>query len=120
MGRMSKTKKTETLICGTTKKERDSVINEIAALSKDCGKDVILIGEGEEANALAAAIIGYDSKTYAVIYDYDKLVEAMSQHTGMTQEETIEWIDYNTMRALDYIVDSDKQVGPRISAKFNI
>ncbi len=99
-----------------TKKERSALIDEIANLSKDCGEDLILIGGGEEANALAAAIVGYDSKTYAICYDYDKLVEAMSKYNNWSTEESIEWIDYNTMRSLDYL---DSKVAPRIINKFN-
>lgn len=116
MGRMNKSKQAKKTICGMTEKERSAIIKEIANLSKDCGEDLILIGEGDEANALAAAIIGYDSNTYKVCYDYDKLVEAMSEYNGWSVEETIEWIDYNTMRSIDYL---DGRTAPRIINKFN-
>lgn len=36
------------------------------------------------------------------IYDYDKMVEWLIEHEGMTQEDAVEWIDYNTLRALPY------------------
>lgn len=105
-------------ICGTTKKERLSKLNEISNLAKDCGKDLVLIGSGDEAEILAAAIIGYDNATYAVLYDYDKLVEAMMSYNKWTEEEAIEWIDYNTIRSLEYMyASSDNVVAPRIVNK---
>lgn len=105
-------------ICGTTKEERVSKLNEISELSKDCGKDLVLIGCGDEMEALAAAIIGYDSVTYAVLYDYDKLVEAMMAYNKWTEEETVEWIDYNTFRSLECMyASSDDAVAPRIVNK---
>ena len=100
-----------------TEKERSNIIDEITNLSKDCGQDLILIGYGDEANALAAAIVGYDTKTYAVCYDYDKLVEAMAEFNDWSEEEAIEWIDYNTIRSLDYV---DQATAPRIIGKFSV
>jgi hypothetical protein len=37
-----------------------------------------------------------------VIYDYDLMVECLRRE-GMSFEEAIDWIDYNTIRALPYI-----------------
>ena len=36
------------------------------------------------------------------VYDYEKMIEYLKQHDGMTDEEAIEWIDYNTIRAMPY------------------
>ena len=107
--------KDDRIICGMTTEERSAVIDNVANLSKDCGKDVVLIGSGDEANALAAAIVGYDSKTYSVCYDYDRLVEAMAEFNGWTPMDAIEWIEFNTMRSLDYL---DAETTPRIIMKF--
>lgn len=38
-----------------------------------------------------------------VIYDYDSMVEEFMMDEECTEEEAIEWIDYNTLRALPYI-----------------
>ena len=48
------------------------------------------------------ALIGV-SEDGRAIYDYDIMVEWLVQTEGFTEEEAVEWIDYNTLRALPYI-----------------
>ena len=36
------------------------------------------------------------------IYDFDKMVEELMNDEGWTEEEAIEWIEYNTLRVLPY------------------
>ena len=45
----------------------------------------------------ADAIIGI-SDDYHVIYDYELMVESLMKNEGWTYEESVEWIDYNTLR----------------------
>lgn len=52
-------------------------------------------------NSYYTAVIGYDQATGRVVYDYEKMIE-YQVNQGMTEEEAIEWIDYNTLRALPY------------------
>ncbi|MBR5604214.1 MAG: hypothetical protein IKW51_08395 [Bacteroidales bacterium] len=47
------------------------------------------------------ALIGISNDNRAV-YDYDKMVKWLVETEGFTEEEAIEWIDYNTIRALPY------------------
>lgn len=47
------------------------------------------------------ALIGV-SESNCAIYDYELMVEAMMRDEGVTAEEAMEWIDYNTIRALPY------------------
>lgn len=47
------------------------------------------------------AIIGV-SDDGKVVYDYDKMVECLTERDGMTDTEAIEFIDYNTIRAIPY------------------
>ena len=50
----------------------------------------------------------YDSALIAVtddnraVYDYDKMIEYLCDRHGWTPEEAMEWIEYNTLRALPY------------------
>jgi hypothetical protein len=37
-----------------------------------------------------------------VIYDFDKMVEELMTDEGWTEEEAIDWIEFNTLRALPY------------------
>ena len=38
-----------------------------------------------------------------VVYSYEKLAEALMEHDGMTYEEAVEWLDYNTVRSVPYM-----------------
>lgn len=48
------------------------------------------------------ALIGISEDNRAV-YDYNKMVKWLVETEGFTEEEAIEWIDYNTIRALPYM-----------------
>lgn len=48
------------------------------------------------------ALIGISEDNRAV-YDYDKMVKWLMEEEGFSEEEAIEWIDYNTIRALSYM-----------------
>ena len=48
------------------------------------------------------AIIGYDDATSRIIYDYELMAEYLMENDGMTYEEAVEFIDYNTLRAMPY------------------
>lgn len=48
------------------------------------------------------AIMGISSRGQ-VIYDYDAMVESLMEHDGMSRLDAIEFIDYNTMRAIYYM-----------------
>lgn len=37
-----------------------------------------------------------------VVYSYDKMVEELMQDEEWSYENAVEWIDYNTIRALPY------------------
>lgn len=48
------------------------------------------------------ALIGVTEDGRAV-YDFDKMVRWLVETEGFTAEEAIEWIEYNTIRALGYM-----------------
>ena len=52
----------------------------------------------------ADAFIGM-SDTGRAVYSYDKMIEWLMLKENWTYEEAVEWIDYNTMRALPYYPD---------------
>ena len=49
-----------------------------------------------------SAIIGYDTNDNRVVYDYESMAEHLMNVDGMTYEEAIEFIEYNTLRAIPY------------------
>lgn len=52
-----------------------------------------------------SAIIGVDSNE-RVVYDFDKMVECLMTNDKMSYDDAVEWIEYNTIRALPYITNS--------------
>lgn len=64
-----------------------------------------------------SAIIGHDSQSGALIYNYDLLVDAFMKHFddgNQTEDElydtAVEWIEYNTKRSLPYVIKDYKIV----------
>lgn len=55
-----------------------------------------------EPEYLDNAIIGI-SDDNRLIYGYEQLIDCFSKNEDMTYEEAIEWVDYNTLRALPYM-----------------
>ena len=53
---------------------------------------------GEEYND---AIIGV-STDGRVVYSYEKMVESLTSTDDISEEDAIEWIDFNPVRALPY------------------
>jgi len=50
---------------------------------------------------LDGAIVGV--RDHRVLYDYDLLVQAFQDNEDWTYEDAVEWVQYNTMRALPYM-----------------
>lgn len=50
------------------------------------------------------AFVGVTTDNRAV-YDYQLMVEWLVREEGFTEEDAVEWIDYNTLRALQYMGD---------------
>ena len=45
------------------------------------------------------AILGIDSKSYRVIYDADEMVDILMEDEDMSEEEALEYLDYNVFNA---------------------
>ena len=50
------------------------------------------------------AIVGVTDER--VVYQYDKMVECLVKNEGMSEEEAVDFISYNTIRTLPYIENS--------------
>ena len=55
-----------------------------------------------------SAIIGLSSN-YEVIYDYDLMIKYLIKD-GMSGEDAIDFIEYNTMRAIPYVHSRNKPI----------
>lgn len=49
------------------------------------------------------AIVGYDVHSNRIIYDYELMIDYLVENEQMNEDESVEFIDYNTIRSLDYI-----------------
>ena len=49
-----------------------------------------------------SAIVGYDIVSNRVVYDFEKMVEDLEKEDGISREDAIDFIMYNTVRALSY------------------
>lgn len=45
----------------------------------------------------STAIVGM-SDDYRVVYDYNKMIEHLITYEGWSEQEAIDWIDFNTLR----------------------
>ncbi len=59
------------------------------------------------------ALIGVSEDNRAV-YDYDKMVVWLAVTWGISKEDAIEWVEYNTLRALPYCGEAAPIVMRRI------
>ena len=48
------------------------------------------------------SIIGM-SDDYRVIYDYYKMVEYLIEYENMTEEDAVDFVEYDTIRSLNYM-----------------
>jgi hypothetical protein len=51
------------------------------------------------------AIVGKCASTGGIIYDYDTVVEAFMVKDGLSYDQSVMMVDYNTERALPYMPD---------------
>ena len=79
-------------------KEQNSISELKQFLSERGFEDSILF----EDPSFAQAIIGI-SEQGRVIYSYDKMIDSLKLSQSMSYEEAVEFIDYNTLRALPYM-----------------
>ncbi len=75
------------------------IIREVAS-----DDDAILL-EGDE---FSDGAIGLTNDNH-VVYDYEKLIESLVKHNGWTEEEAIDWVDYNTLRSIPYMARDGKE-----------
>lgn len=72
--------------------ERRELLNEL-------GLEESIVFENPDYDS---AIIGYDANDNRVVYDFEKMAEHLMDNDGMTYEEAVEFIEYNTIRAIPY------------------
>lgn len=60
-------------------------------------EDIVLLKDESYDSALIAV-----TDDFRAVYSYDKMVEWYMEKNGCSAEEAMEWIDFNTLRAIPY------------------
>lgn len=81
-----------------------SKLEQLRGLIAELGYENVRIFDDSLGFDYADAFIGMSDNGRAV-YSYDKMVEHIMVKEGWSYEEAVEWIDYNTIRALPYYPD---------------
>ncbi|MDA7495831.1 hypothetical protein OAL45_00340 [bacterium] len=51
------------------------------------------------ADGFDDGLIGIDQVNYVAIYDVDKCIDILKETSSMTQQEALEWFEFNTLGA---------------------
>ena len=73
------------------------------AIAEQYGEEILENVSMFESPAFVSAIVGFDSHHKKIVYDYEKMVGCLMDEDEMTEEEAVEFIDYNTLRTIPYI-----------------
>lgn len=65
----------------------------------DMGYDESVVFENPDFDS---AIIGVDTDGH-VVYDFELMVQDMMEKDGLSYEDAVEFIEYNTIRSLPYV-----------------
>lgn len=60
----------------------------------------VVILEGDE---FADGFLGLTADTYQAVYSYERLVTSLSTQNKWTLDQSVEWLDCNTLRAIPYM-----------------
>lgn len=80
----------------TTEEVRNAIVEQY-------GEEVLENVSMFENPAFINAIVGVDQHHKKIVYDYNKMVECLMEEDEMTEEEAVEFIDYNTLRTVPYM-----------------
>lgn len=60
----------------------------------------------EPRDTYGKGVVGYIRECNRLIYSFDLLVDALMEDNGLTYMEAVEWLEYNTIRACDYVTNA--------------
>ena len=88
-----------------------SIIDRAIALNKQLWKNTVIL---EPRKDLDCCVLCYrrTKAGYHLVYGYSELVQAYMRQ-GMTEEDAVDYVEYNTIRALPYMA-SNYNVEPKI------
>lgn len=57
----------------------------------------------EPRDTYGKGVVGYIRESNRLIYSFELLVDALMEDNGLTYGEAVEWLEFNTIRACDYV-----------------
>ena len=84
--------------------ELKELIEELVGYDEEELNQIIVL-EGDE---FADGAIGLTDDNH-IIYDYEKLVESLSKQEDMTEEDAIDWLEFNTIPSIPYMSSYGKE-----------
>ena len=81
----------------TNEQKLERTAEQILADNGYDAEDIVLLKDESYDSALIAV-----TDDCRAVYSYDKMVEWYMNKNGCTAEEAMEWIDFNTLRAIPY------------------
>lgn len=91
------------LMCGAPEEDPDDTIDPREILC-DAGYEEVVLFDSPDFDTAIIGVADEGSNGRAV-YDYEKMVAQLQKDEGWTREEAIEFIEYNTIRAMPYVED---------------
>lgn len=79
--------------------DRFTNLEELKEFLVDMGYEDTIVFDNPD---YASAAIGF-TEDGRLIYDYDLMTDWLIEHDSMSPEEAMEFIDYNTIRAIPYM-----------------
>lgn len=62
--------------------------------------DEVVILEGDE---FADGFLGLTADTHQAVYSYERLIGSLSTQNKWTLDQSVEWLDCNTLRSIPYM-----------------
>jgi len=81
----------------TNGQKRERTAEQILADNGYDAEDIVLLKDESYDSALIAV-----TDDCRAVYSYDKMVEWYMEKNGCDADDAMEWIDYNTLRAIPY------------------
>jgi hypothetical protein len=91
-------------------KEQKEKIEQINKQLAEKGESAILLGSDEDNYIFADAIVGISENPTQIMYDPEKVIQAFMKQNDWNYEDALEWYEYNTVRAVEYLSDENKPI----------
>lgn len=65
-------------------------------------ENIVLFDNHAYDNSIVGVVDSGDGENFRAVYSYERMVQEYMEDEGCDELDAVEWIEYNTMRALPY------------------